>query len=425
MADGGEQKRRETVFDFSNRGLYNPVYIQTFKRREPFLHYFGSAGSGKSVFVAQKEVVLSFQSWRKNRKTLVARRYYNTLGQSCYAELKNVIYGWKLDDCFKFNRSPYSILNTVTDVEFIFVGLDDVEKVKSIQGIDRGWLEEATEVKAISDLNVLRDRLRGFSFTQLTLTYNPTDAEHWLNKEIHIPAAKGHFIFKTTYKDNLRLLAIDPDYATRLEAYKDTNPNHYRVYAQGLWGKRLEGLVYPDYEEAAEMPCTPKAYGLDLGWNDPLALCKVALVDEIGRDRKQLYVEQMIYASKMDVPSFLNEIKRQRVSKKIPIIYDPAQPGPLYADALRSAGYWVIPAEKAIGSVKAGIQNVKTYDIRPVAGGKNLFAELNGHSWKNKNGAWLDEPQDGLDHLLDGMRYACWYLTRPVSTGSAEFEEWY
>ena len=183
-----------------------------------------------------------------------------------------MIYGWKLDDCFKFNRSPYSILNTVTDVEFIFVGLDDVEKVKSIQGIDRGWLEEATEVREIADLNVLRDRLRGFSLTQLTLTYNPTDAEHWLNKEIHIPAAKGHFIFKTTYKDNLRLLAIDPDYATRLEAYKDTNPNHYRIYAQGLWGKRLEGLVYPDYEEAAEMPCRPQAYGLDLGWNDPRSL---------------------------------------------------------------------------------------------------------------------------------------------------------
>lgn len=420
----GESVLKTVTFDFSNLELYNPVYIPTFKRRESCLHYFGSAGSGKSVFVAQKEIILSFQSWRKNRKTLVARRYYNSLGESCYSLLKSIIYEWGIDPYFKFGTSPYTIRNLTTGVRFVFLGLDDVEKVKSIQGADRGWLEEATEVKSLEDLNLLMDRLRGYSFTQWTLTYNPTDAEHWLNKRIHIAQLKGHFIFKTTYKDNIRLLEVQPDYADRLEAYKETNPNHYRVYAQGLWGKRLEGLIYPDYEEAAELPCIPQAYGLDLGWNDPVAMCKLALVDEFGQDRKHLYVEEMIYAVKMDIPAFLAECDRLKVSKNIPIVYDTAQPGPLFADALRSAGYWVVAAEKGTGSVQAGITNVKQFDLRPVGGSKHLFEELNGHSWKNRNGVWLDEPQDGLDHLLDALRYSTWYLAKSSSSGSEQTEVW-
>lgn len=420
--DGIQKQVSEEVFDFSNRNLYNPVYIPTLYKRDPFLHYFGGAGSGKSVFVAQKHIVYSFQPWRRGRKTIVARRFYNSLGNSCYAELKNVIYGWGVDDCFKFGRSPYYIRNIKTDVEFIFVGLDDVEKIKSIRGVDKGWLEEATEVRQKDDLDQLGTRLRGFKFVQWDLTYNPVDAEHWLNKEIHIPRLPGHYILKTTVDDNLKLLEIDPGYVNRLEVYKHTNPNHYRVYKQGVWGKRLEGLIYPDYNEVSEMPCRPQAYGLDFGYNEPTALCKIAIVDEPGKDKKQLYVEEVFYELKHTSDSLVAKLATAKVSKNIPIIADSARPEMIAS--LRSAGYWVEESWKAHGSVKAGIDNVKTFDLRPVGGGKNLFAELNGHSWKNKNGVWLDEPQAGLDHLCDGFRYATWYLAKPSSSGMEEYEHW-
>lgn len=415
--DGAPPK--EEVFDFSDPNLFNPIYIPTFQWRDPVLHYFGSAGSGKSVFVAQKKIIRSFLPWRKGRKTLVARRYYNSLGQSCFSQLKGIIYSWGLQDCFKFGTSPYYIRNLKTGVEFVFLGLDDVEKIKSIHGADDGWIEEATEMRSMSDLNLLRDRLRGYKFVQWDLTYNPTDAEHFINKEIHIPALAGHRILKSTYLDNIKLLEIDPGYADRLESYKETNPNHWRVYAKGQWGKALEGLVYPDYLEIAEMPCSPQAYVLDFGFNDPTALGKIAIVDEPGKDRKQLYCEEVFYLYKLTSTDIIQKLDEFKISKRIPIIADSARPD-IIAD-LRRAEYWVEESWKAPGSVKAGILNVKKYDLRPVAGGKDLFAELNGHSWKQKNGIWLDEPQEGLDHLLDGIRYGCWYLTTPTGSGSEEF----
>lgn len=416
--------RSQTItLDFSNPDLFNPVYIPTFYRKEPFLHYYGSAGSGKSMFVAQKEIIFSYHPWRKKRKTLVARRYYNSLGHSCYAELKNVIESWGLTNDFHFSRSPYSIVNKVTGVEFIFIGLDDVQKVKSIRGIDRGWLEEATDVMRSEDLDQLGTRLRGFSWTQWTLSYNPTDAAHWINQKIHIPRLAGHFILKTTYKDNIRLLEIDPGYADRLEVYKETSPNHYRVYAQGLWGKRLEGLVYPDYEDAAEFPGEPDAYGLDFGFNNPTALCGLKLVDEFGKTKKQLYVEEILYETRHTSNSLVERFNNLNVRKDVPIIADSEDQAMIAA--LRAAGYWVIDAWKGKGSVKAGIDNIKNRDLRPVGGCKNLFIEVNAYSWKNKNGEWLEEPDKKLDHLMDAMRYGTWYLECPNTSGSEDFDDLY
>jgi hypothetical protein len=54
--------------------LFNPKYIELLHEYVPFLHLFGSAGSGKSVFAAQKEIVYSYFPWRAGRNTLVLRK---------------------------------------------------------------------------------------------------------------------------------------------------------------------------------------------------------------------------------------------------------------------------------------------------------------------------------------------------------------
>lgn len=405
---------RELNFDFSNPQLYNPIYIPTFNVRQRFLHYFGSAGSGKSFFAAQKEIVFSFLPHRANRRTLVARRYYNTLGNSCFAELKNVIREWGLEDCFKTTRSPYSIRNLKTGVEFLFVGLDDVEKVKSIRGADRGWLEEATEVRTAQELRQLGLRLRGFEHVQWTLTYNPTSAHHWINRQIHEKMPRDHFIFKTTYRDNVKLLQIQPDYAEYIERMKDEDPNYYRVYGLGLWGLALEGLIYPDYQTKAEMPVEPKAYGLDIGFNDPCALVAVGVEDVPGKNNKQLYWDEVLYKTKLTSTQLVAELDRLKINKNIPIVADHS---PAYIEDLRAAGYNVVLANKEKGSIVGGINTVKKYDHWVTANSRNIHREIQNYSWKNKNGRWLDDPetgdaevQDGVDHAMDGGRYATAYL---------------
>ena len=110
------------TFDFSDPRLYNAAYKPLFQNDAEFLHLYGSAGSGKSRFAAQKEIVKSFRSDRRDRKTLVVRKVAKTLKDSVYSELKGIIYDWKIDDCFDLLKSPLQITNKLTGVTFLFIG---------------------------------------------------------------------------------------------------------------------------------------------------------------------------------------------------------------------------------------------------------------------------------------------------------------
>lgn len=393
------------TIDFSNPALFNEVYIPLLYNKSRFLHLFGSAGSGKSVFGGQKEIIFSFREERTNRKTMVIRKVYATLKNSVFSQLKSAIYEWNLTDLFKMTTSPLSIINKLTGVEFIFLGLDDIEKVKSVQGVDRILVEEATELSGINELDQLSLRLRGFSEVQITLMYNPVNVYHWLNQEIHQKLPAEHFIKKTTYRDNEKLLAKDPNYAGNVERLKDTNPNYYKVYGLGEWGQNSEGLIYPIYETVSEMPDV-QFYGLDFGFNDPNALVAGAVCDNFDSDKKDYFVSELIYESNLTCTDLIKKMDDLGVDKWKPIIADSQQPGMI--EDIRRAGYKVLPCTKYKGSIVDGINNVKKFNLKIVAGGKNIFKEVQNYSWKEKDGKFRDdEPVDAVNHAADAFRYGC------------------
>jgi phage terminase large subunit len=382
------------------RRAFNSTYIPFLENKAEFLHFCGGAGSGKSRFVAQKEIALSYTRYR--RKTLVVRKVHNTLRDSCFSELKQVIYQWGREDDFTITVSPLQITNNLTETTFIFRGFDDPEKIKSVTGVDRVWYEEATESTSKDELDQLRLRLRGFSDVQITLSYNPINVFHYLNTEYHEKSDPRHFVHRSTYKDNEKLLALDPTYGPYIESTKETNPAYYKVYGLGEWGQNTEGLVYPEYQQSDDMPDV-SFYGLDFGHNDPTALVSCAVRDAPGK--KEFYVRELLYKSHLDSNELIAEMKSLGVSNRFPIICDSARPEMI--DALKKAGFNAKPCTKYKGSVLDGINRVKTFTIRPVVGSKNLFRELQNYSWLEKDGKFMDdEPKDAVNHLMDAMRYA-------------------
>lgn len=396
------------TFDFSSPALYNSAYVPLFKNDSEFLHLFGSAGSGKSRFAAQKEIVKSFRPERKGRKTLVVRKVAKTLKDSVYSELKSVIYDWKLDDCFDMLKSPLHLTNKVTGVEFIFIGLDDVEKVKSISGVDRMWIEEATEIDTSKSLRQLRLRLRGFDKVQITLSYNPIDEHHWLNTEIHESRPAQHFIFKSTYKDNEKMLAVDSTYADYIESLKDEDSNYYKVYGLGEWGSVVEGLLYPNSKVIDEFPQLDGKddihhYGLDFGFSDPTALIAQHIRD--NSPKRDLINKEILYQTGLDGPGMVAKFNEIGVRKDRLIVADNARPEMI--KSLKDAGYRVRACEKFAGSVLSGINDVRKFNILIAAGSKNLIKEIRNYQ-KNQTaaGVWLEEPaKNQVDHACDGMRY--------------------
>jgi phage terminase large subunit len=400
------------VYDFSDARLYNAAYIHLFDIKHRFLHMYGSAGSGKSNFGFQREIVESYEPARRNRKTMVVRQTYNTLKDSCYADLKSVIYDWDLADEFDILKSPLSLTNKKTNVEFIFRGLDDVEKIKSVKGVDRIIIEEATELTSPKDLDQLSLRLRGFNEVQIVLMYNPIDEFHWLNTEIHQNLPADHYILKTTYKDNRFL---DAAYIQYLEGLAATNENFYQVYVLGNWGKVVEGLIYdsfkivPDFGEI-------HAYGLDFGFSDPTAL--VALNVEDALPKKKLTAKEILYESGLDAPALVARFDKLGIRKDVKMIADCSRPEMI--KSLRDAGYKVLPSEKGAGSVLTGINKVRKYSLQIAAGSKNGIKEIQNYQKREIKGIWLEEPATNqVDHFLDAVRYGSQAFDRTGTFQSA------
>ena len=144
-------------------------------------------------------------------------------------------------------------------------------------------------------------------------------------------------------------------------------------------------------------------YGLDFGHNDPTALVACSVTD--AAPKKEFFVRELLYKSHLDSNELIAEMKSMGVSTRYPIICDSARPEMI--DALKKAGFNAKPCTKYKGSVLDGINRVKTFTIRPVVGGKNLFRELQNYSWLEKDGKFMDdEPKDAINHLMDAMRYA-------------------
>lgn len=104
--------------------------------------YYGGAGSGKSVFIAQK---LLIKACREKRKILVIRKYGTTLKDSVFQLIMDMLRKWQLLTHCKINLSTYTIILPNGSI-FLFKGMDDSEKIKSITDITDIWCEEATEL---------------------------------------------------------------------------------------------------------------------------------------------------------------------------------------------------------------------------------------------------------------------------------------
>lgn len=209
--------------------VFTPVFTRLWNARERFVVNYGGTGSSKSFSAAQKEVLIACQ---KTVNTLVVRKVNGTLKKSVIKSFRRRIAEFGLTQFFKYNKTDQIITNTVTGSEFIFTGLDDPEKLKSIEGINRIFVEEASELD-IEDMLELNRRVRGVSDIQITINFNPIHETHWLKGyffDTNLPNCK---IIKSTYKDNPFL--TDEDRA-QIEWLKEFNYNQYRVYALGEWG---------------------------------------------------------------------------------------------------------------------------------------------------------------------------------------------
>lgn len=243
-----------------------PAFQPLLSNRDRYLILYGGRGSTKSVFTAKKLI------WRcltaPYFRFLLIRRNYNTIKESQYQTIKDIIEEWGLESLFTFKLSPLEIV-CVNGNRFICRGCDDPKKIKSTKDPSGAWYEE--DIIEEDDWYTITTSIRTSKadYLQEVFTINPEVEgrfdEHWFykrffgahpgklsfsaNTTIQIGDGKeadvSYTVHHSTHKDNPWLPAEFRAFLVDLQA---KNPYYYTIYTLGQWGtKEVKDRFYPAF----------------------------------------------------------------------------------------------------------------------------------------------------------------------------------
>lgn len=380
----------------------SPAFVPLFANQSRYQVAWGGAGSGKSHIVARKILYRLLKEQDVAHNFLVIRKVDRTIKRSVFTLVRNIISRWKLTSEFNVNLADKTITYKPNGSQIMFSGLDDVEKLKSIEGVTSIWCEEATELTQ-QDFEQLDLRLRGDHgcLKQIILTLNPISEQHWIKKIFFDEPMEGVFTLHTTYLDNA---FIDAEYKMVMENKRQTNPRYFNIYALGNWGT-AEGLIFPSVtqrlirqEEVERLECVQ---GLDFGYtNDPTAFSQ-SYVDIPG---KKIYVYDGFYEKGLSNAKIADNIKAMKAHRH-KTVADSSEPKSI--DYIRTKEVKIEAAAKGPDSVSAGIDFLSEFEIIVNAHLVEFMTEFNNYSWAlDRNGKATNKPVDDFNHFIDSLRYS-------------------
>jgi len=363
--------------------------------------HYGGGSSGKSHGVIQKVVLKALMKWPIPRRMLWLRKVQSTIKDSLFEDVKSCLIDYGIWDMCQWNKTDNKVV-LPNGATFLFKGLDNPEKIKSIKGISDIVMEEASEF-TLNDYTqlTLRLRERKHDHKQIFLMFNPVSKLNWLYKYFfeHGKPMENVMIRQSSYRDNKFL-----DEVTRqnLELLANRNPAYYKIYALGQFAT-LDKLVFPKYEKRLlnkdELRHLPSYFGLDYGYvNDPSAFihCK------IDAENKRLYILEEYVKTGMLNDEIAEVIKRLGYSKE-EIFADSAEQKSI-AEMRKLGIERIKPAQKGKGSIMQGLQFLMQFDIVIDERCFKTIEEFDNYTWKKDKNTdeYMNEPVDTYNHCVTG-----------------------
>jgi len=373
----------------------------------------GGRGSGKSFEVGRFTSLLSFEP---GHKILYTRQTMTSAHLSVIPEFQEKIDLLGMNNAFDVNKTE--IKNKQTNSEIIFRGIktssgDQTANLKSITGVTTWVLDEAEELTDESTFDKINLSIRiKNKQNRIILILNPATKEHWIYRKFFeesgvtegFNGVKGNTTYiHTTYLNNLDNLNID--FINEIELIKENNPKKYEHQILGGWLDKAEGVVFTNWKFGEFDTTLPYSFGADFGFSiDPSTLVKVA----IDRKLKIIYVKELLYKPKLTT-SELAMIYKQNVSGKELIIADSAEPRLI--EEIQRYGFNIQATEKGAGSIKAGIELMRDYQLIIDKESVNVAKELNNYVYSDKASSLF---VDNWNHAIDAIRYNVFFhLSNP------------
>lgn len=242
---------------------------------------YGGRGGAKSWGVAR---ALLIQGAESPLRILCARELQTSIKESVHHLLESQINALELTDFYHIQRD---VITGANGTEFVFAGLrNNSGQIKSFEGVDRVWVEEAQTVSRESWKYLLPTIRKDGS--EVWITFNPeleTD-ETYQRFVVHPPT--GAQVVKVNWKDNHWF--NDVLNQERLDDLK-RDPDEYLNIWEGHCVTNLKGAIYARELRQAEEEnrITKVLYDVlkpvhtfwDLGWADSTSIW---FAQSVGRE---------------------------------------------------------------------------------------------------------------------------------------------
>jgi phage terminase large subunit len=244
---------------------------------------YGGRGGSKSWNIAR---ALLLKGCEKTIRVLCAREYQTSIKDSVHKLLCDQIYNLELDAHYEITERT---IRGINGTEFIFVGIkNNTNNVKSIEGIDICWVEEAQSVSPNS-WNVLIPTIRKAD-SEIWVSFNPelpTD-ETWKRFVLNPP--ENAVVQKINWSDNPWFPEV-LDLERRTLQGRDIEA--YNNVWEGIPRQTIDGAIFAKEMTMAELEgriCNvpydatkPVHAVFDLGWADQTACWLLQFVGQETR----------------------------------------------------------------------------------------------------------------------------------------------
>lgn len=368
---------------------------------------YGGRGSGKSHEFAQ--MVIEAHILDQNTSTVCVREFQKSLKQSVKRLLELKIQELGVDSYFEVQDKL--IKNRRGTGLIIFEGMQNhtADSIKSLEGFDRAWVEEAQSLSQRS-LDLLRPTIRKPG-SELWFTWNPslaTDPVDVLLRGDRPPPDAT--VIRVNWQDNPWFPQVLRD---EMEYDKRRDPDKYLHVWQGDYVRNSERRVFKNWrvEEFDAPPEAVHRLGADWGFAvDPTVLVRCHI---IGRTLYVDYEAYQVGCDIVDTPSLFLTVPE---AERWPMVADNSRPETI--SHMRKAGFTkLMPAVKGAKSVEEGIEWLKSYDIVVHPRCVHTIDELTLYSYKAdpSTGAVLPILEDKSNHCIDALRYACEGVRRMIN----------
>jgi len=390
----------------------------------------GGRGGAKSHFFAEQ---LIEEAVDQHIRCACLREVQASIKDSVKQLLEDKIAKLDVVDLFQVTDTE---IRGPNDSLFIFRGLrkHTAASIKSLEGFNRAWVEEAQTV-AQRSLDLMIPTFRTGS--QMRFSWNPNSPDDPVDKMFRENADDPDFcLIEVNYWDNPWF----PDELRRdMERDKKRDPEKYQHIWCGQYLKNSEARVFKNWEVLSfETPLTGVSFlhGADWGFSiDPTVLIR-GFVGRLENGRavydpkgKCLFIDHECYRVGVELdhtPAFFDGLVKDRgvpvltsigAARTWPIIADSSNPQAI--SYLRRHNYPKIQAAvKGPNSIKEGILFLQSYDIYVHPRCTHTVDELTHFCYKTDPLTNLVTPElsEKKNHVIDSLRYMVEPIRRPRST---------